>query len=226
MSSWINLGIDECNYLDLAKFIIGDCEFKVRSIPNSWGELGEVVMQKKGLLVPRFLCFTIKELEDILSGHWKKDKNYEEELPYGFYFPDCTIIMLEKKVPEIFDDTITNQINKYFCEDAKIDLYKRCLYVAVFVVLHEYGHYLAYKRMGFDKEKYVKYTVDAQRPCDEARKRLIARENITESECHELKEIYRQCIDEKEADDYALNHMEETMQKVMGYLQLLQKSKE
>ena len=219
MSGWINLGIDECNYLDLAKFIIGDCEFEVRSIENPFGKYGEQIMREKGLLNPRFVCFTNKEQEDILNGKWEEDKNYSEDMPYGFYFPNCTIIMLEREVPGIFDETITSKIEKYFCDGKKIDLYKRCLYVAVFVVLHEYGHYLTYKRMKFNKVKYVKYTLDAQRPCIEMKERLKARGNITEEDNRQLKNIYRECIDEKEADEYALENLEETMQKVVSYLQ-------
>lgn len=221
VGSWINLGIEKCNYLDLAKFIIGDCEFEVRSIPNLYGLAGEIAMLGTGLLKPRFFCFTNEEKEDVLSGQWREDKIYTEELSYGFYFPNCTIDMLEKKVPEIFDETIISKIEKYFYDGAKLDFYKRWLYVAVFVVLHEYGHYLTYKRMEFDKVKYVKYTIDAQRPRIEMEERLKAKGNITEREYHELKKIYRECIDEKEADDYTLEHLEETMQRVVRHLKSL-----
>ena len=223
MNSWINLGLDECNFLDLAKFIIGDCEFEVRSIENPFGEVGELIMREKGFWNPRFFCFTKKEQEDVIIGQWKEDKIYNEDLPYGFYFPNCTINMLEHKVPEIFDETIVNKIKGYFFEDSRLDFYKRWLYVAVFTILHEYGHYLAYKRMKFDKVKYVKYTIDAQRPRIEMQERLKDKGNITERDNLELKKIYRECVDEKEADDYALEHLEETMQRVIRHLQFLQK---
>lgn len=221
MNNWINLGIENCNYLDLAKFIIGDCEFEVRSIPNPYGDLGESIMRKKHLLTPRFLCFTEKERTDILNGQWTEDKIYDKELSYGFYFPNCTINMLEKTVPEIFDETITSKIEKYFYEDTRLDFYKRWLYVAVFIVLHEYGHYLTYKRMAFDKVKFVKYTMDAQQPRIDMEERLKVKGNVTEMEYYQLKEIYRECIDEKEADDYALEQLEDTIQKVISYLQTL-----
>lgn len=225
MSIWLNLGIDECNYLDLAKFIIGDCEFEVTCVQNQFGKAGESVLRSLGLLKPRFFCFTTEEEKDIISGQWKEEKNYVEEMQYGFYFPNCKIIELERIVPEIFDNTITTKIEKYFFDGTKINLYKRCLYVAVFVILHEYGHYLTYRRMGFDKEKFVKYTVEAQRPRVELQERLMAKGSMTEVESYELKKVYRECIDEKEADDYALEHLEETMQRVIEYLQLLQKER-
>lgn len=41
---------------------------------------------------------------------------------------------------------------------------------------------------------------------------------MTEKEQHEIKEIYRECIDEKEADNYALGQLEETIQRVINYL--------
>ena len=145
MISWINLGIEECNYLDLASFIIGDCEFEVRSIPNILGQAGEIAIRKTNLLNPRFYCATTEEIEDILNEKWNKEKIYNVDMPYGFYFPNCTINMLERKVPEIFDKTITSKIEKYFWEGTRLDFYKKWLYVAVFIVLHEYGHYLAYK---------------------------------------------------------------------------------
>lgn len=221
-SIWMNLGIEDFSFWELAKIIIPKCEFEVFSIkeecvyaaimkPNEFGN--------NELLIPRFHYVTREEQNDILAGIWDASKKYELDImPYGFYFPDCPLRFLKRVIPGGFDEIIEKQIEQYFYEDNCLVFNKKLLYMSVFIILHEYGHYISYKNFNSNKVAYANHVY-------EAKKSFLAYENIlkeksvvSQEEKHERLVIYRSGEEEAFADIYAIEHLEESVQYAISIL--------
>ena len=219
MTVWVKLGIQELNFLEMAKLIIPECEFPVYASKSFSGiELAKKEVRHKALC-PRFHYITKAEEQDILTDRWDKTKSYADDfMPYGFYFPDYSLGEVQRICPGICDEVIDSMIEANFYEGNCLVVDKRLLYRMVFVVLHEYGHYLTYKKMNFDKVSYGKFVYASKKDFHEERKRLENNLQRTKEEIYHNQVTYRKSADEKEADEYALENLEATVQIVIDYL--------
>lgn len=216
-SIWMNLGIEEYNFIKLARLIISVDEYPVRAIPKTI-YLG-IQGKNDSLKIPRFHCLTKAEETDILGGNWDKEKNYENEfLPYGFYFPNCKLKELKYFLPGGFDEIIDEKLDSFFWENNCLIFNKQLLYRAVFIILHEYGHYLSYKKYSFDKEKYARFVYDSKQEFYQLKEKLQKKNEISKEDEYQYKLKYRNCEDEKEADDFALANIENTVQMIIEQL--------
>lgn len=218
---WYNLGIEDCNYYELAKFIIPeDCEFPIRYKDNfPISDIYSFQNSERPKYAPQFVFMSKQEAKDLLNGVWDENKVYtqDEDMPCGIYFPNCTLKVAERYFPEFCNETVDRKLEQYFYENNYLMFAKRCLYRTVFYILHEYGHYQLYKRLG---SKIAYYNFFCKEKI-EYNKKVEAYEeslNKTKEEEDRLHQLYRELPDEKEADDYALEHLEETMERVIEYL--------
>ena len=221
-SIWMNLGIEDFSFLELAKIIIPKCEFEVFSIkeecvyaaimkPNEFGN--------NEILVPRFHYVTKKEQDDILSDVWDENKKYELDImPYGFYFPDCPLRFLKRVIPGGFDEIIENKIKNYFYESNCLVFNKRLLYMSVFIILHEYGHYISYKSFNSNKVAYAKHVYEAKKSFITYENMLKDKGVVSKEEMLERLVLYRSGEEEAFADQYAIEHIEESVQSVISIL--------
>lgn len=142
-----------------------------------------------------------------------------KEMQFGFYFPDCPLRLLGKVLPGGFDKVIDTKIENNFYEGNCLVFNERLLYRAIFIILHEYGHYVSYKCFDEDKVAYVKHVYDSKTEFREYEKELNNKLKITEEECMKRLQIYRDGKEEKFADDYALERLEETVQLTLSILE-------
>lgn len=210
-SRWILGKIEEYSFLELAKALLPDTEFPVLTYPYIQTVLQFNLREMKIHLVPKFYFVSKQEKQDILDGIWNENKNYEDkENPYGFYFVDVQIGKLGYYFPEWFKDKAIDRLIRPYYEETNgnIIFAKRQLTTAVFCILHEYGHYLDYKKLG--KKEMTIWVHEAKIPVkayDEKIRLLNAQGKLTEAICEERNMLYRECEDEHSADIYALSHL-------------------
>ena len=72
--------------------------------------------------------------------------------------------------------------------------------------------------MNFDKVSYGKFVYASKKDFHEERKRLENNLQRTKEEIYHNQVTYRKSADEKEADEYALENLEATVQIVIDYL--------
>ena len=125
---------------------------------------------------------------------------------------------VQRICPGIGDEVIDSMIEANFYEGNCLVVDKRLLYRMFFVVLHEYGHYFTYKKMSFDKVSCGKFVYASKKDFREERKRLENNLQRTKEEIYHNQVTYRKSADEKEADEYALENLEATVQIVIDYL--------
>lgn len=215
--------IEEYSFLMLAQKLLPETEFPIVSYPNLEIYLKPGMEKYQKLLVPRFHYATKKEEKDILNGCWKKDKDYEDAyMKYGFYFPDVPIGKLELLFPEWFCDSYVDNLIRSFYTEENGNVYpsKKALVTAVFIILHEFGHYLDYKKRG-STESYAKWVYTVKKPFrvnDDEIRTLSAAGMLTKERYYERWKVYRECEDEKSADMYALENLEKKMIKALNII--------
>lgn len=236
VNTWINLNIENCSFVELAKYIIPKCEFEVRSYKK---EFTDVILKlasngmgyKAGLsherikkmqydaFVPKFFYATKEEERDILAGSWDCEKNYEvSEMPYGFYFPDYSLGDLKRVYPGIFDPVVDKMITPLYKErNGDILFPKQLLYRCVFIILHEYGHYVDYKNFS-NKASYAEYVYKSKAPVRDFQEKYKNGQIHEENPNLQEKIIYRECSDERAADDYALKNLDSAIMSAIEYL--------
>ena len=214
--------IEEYSFLELAKAMLPDMEFPIMSYPYIREAMLPNMESLRAKMIPRFHYITKDEEQDILNGNWNAKKNYENsEMPYGFYFLDVQIGKLGYYFPEWFKDKAIDTLIKPYYEEANgnIVFAKMQLTTAVFCILHEYGHYLDYKKLG--KEEMTIWVHEAKNPVkanDEKIRSLNAQGKLTKAICEERNRLYRQCADEHSADIYALSHLKEKVNEAFEYI--------
>lgn len=221
-SIWMNLGIEDYSFYELAKNILPKCEYEIFRISEEVVNAA-ILMPKRfensQMLVPRFHYVTKNEQQDILDGKWKTDIKYELEImPYGFYFPDCALRFLGRVIPGGFDPIIEQKIEKYYYEDGCLVINKRMLYFAVFIILHEYGHYISFKKYDGDKAAYARHIYDSKEEFRKYENILKDKTKISREENDERLLIYRNGEEEKFADNYALEHLEDAVQEAISII--------
>lgn len=168
-------------------------------------------------LQPRFHYVTKEEEKAILDGSWDSSHSYEDEImKYGFYFPDAPIGQLDRLFPSWFRDPCVDElVRSFYVEDSgEVYFARKYLTTAVFCILHEYGHYVDFKRFE-SKDQYALWIYDAKKPLrdyDSEIKQLSESGQLTGEEFEvrnrQRRNIYRECADEKSADNYALSLLE------------------
>lgn len=212
-SRWLKDNIDEFSFLSLAQKLLPETEFPIVSYPGLEYYLVPGAEKCRQALIPRFHYATKQEEKDILSGCWLADKDYEDtNMKYGFYFPDVPIGSLERLFPSWFcDSNVDSLIKTYYTEsDGSVYFSKKKLVTAVFIILHEFGHYLDYKKME-STEAFAKWVYNAKAPfrADETEiMELHKNGTLTEERYNTRWKIYRDCEDEKSADTYALENLQ------------------
>lgn len=218
---WFQSSIEEYSFYDLAKNIIPETEFCVRKYPNI--NLMIVLSEEKyqKLLQPRFHYVTKKEEAAILSGEWDEKFDYEEvDMKYGFYFPDIPLKMLSQ-FSWYKDENIQKLVAPYYTEtDGRIVLSKKKLTTAIYCILHEFGHYIDYKKFD-DKSKCAMWIYECKKPFREYDELILKldKEGCLDRETYNLRtKIYRECQDEFSADKYALEHLRENVLKALDII--------
>lgn len=211
-SRWIQGKIEEFSFLELAKIVLPSTEFPVFSYKYMQEALLSNMEKMRAIMIPRFYYATKEEEQAILSGKWNGEKNYENsEMPYGFYFVDVPLGQLTRYFPDWFNNkSIDDLIKPYYVEkDGKMYFAKKTLTTAVFIILHEYGHYLDYKRLG--KKQMVLWENEAKKDFKEYESELKLRKKLTKEIRIEHQKLYRQCEDEYSAELYALSKLKKTV---------------
>lgn len=219
-SIWLEIDITDINSFALAKAILPQCEYPVRCLkPNEVRDIlktkNESLIHK--LLVPRFHYVTKEEEKDILNGVWDENKKYDEGfMPYGLYFPYLSIADSFLVIPNLRNTSIDKLLEPHYTEeDGSYILQKQMLCRTVFTILHEFGHYISYKKfhnkkdyalfVHKSKEKYSEYCKSVRngeiRPCTETQN-----------------DLYRNAADEYEADHYALESLDLYMSKALLWI--------
>lgn len=210
---WLQGKIEEFSFLYLAQALLPETEFPIVSYPGLEHYLALGVEKYRKALIPRFHYVTKQEERDILNGCWEANKDYEDiNMKYGFYFPDVPIGELSKLFPVWFcDQFVDNLIKSYYTEDnGSIYLSKKKLVTAVFIILHEFGHYLDYKKME-STEAFAKWVYNAKAPFRANETEIMELHKsgtLTEERYNTRWKVYRDCDDEKSADTYALENLE------------------
>lgn len=221
-SRWIQGKIEEFSFLELAKIVLPSTEFPVFSYPYVQEATLPNMEKMRANMIPRFHYSTKEEEQAILSGNWDAEKNYENsEMPYGFYFIDVPLGELSRYFPTWFNDkNIDELIKSYYTEeDGNICFSKKTLTKAVFCILHEYGHYLDYKRLG--KEQVALWIYDAKSIFREHELKIkeMQEQGTLTKEIYESREkIYRNCEDEYSADMYALSQLRNKVREAFEYI--------
>lgn len=221
-SRWIQGKVEECSFLELAKIVLPKTEFSVFSYPYVQEAMLPDMEKMRAKMIPRFHYVTKEEEQAILSGNWNAEKNYENsEMPYGFYFVDVPLGQLAGYFPTWFNNkNIDELIKPYYTEkDGSICFSKKTLTTAVFCILHEYGHYLDYKRLGKEQVALWTYEVKVLFRENELKLQKMKEEGTLTKEIYESREkIYRNCEDEHSADIYALSHLNKNVDKAFAYI--------
>lgn len=210
---WLQGNIEEYSFLALAQKILPETEFPIVSYPGIGYYLVPGAEEYRKALIPRFHYATKQEEKDIFDGCWTSEKDYEDvNMKYGFYFPDVPIGKLEDLFPSWFCDPFVDKlVEPYYTEDnGSIYFSKKRLVTAVFIILHEFGHYLDYKRFG-STESYAKWVYAAKASFRENDAEIIALHEagtLTRDRYNARWKVYRDCDDEKSADTYALENLQ------------------
>lgn len=210
---WLQGDIEEYSFLSLAQKILPETEFPIVSYPGLDYFLAPGAEKYREILSPRFHYATKQEEQDILNGCWTTDKDYEDaNMKYGFYFPDVPIGKLEVLFSDWFcNPFVDNLVKPYYTEEnGSIYFSKKRLVTAVFIILHEFGHYLDYKKFG-STESFAKWVYDAKAPFRENDAEIMALHQagtLTEERYKARYKVYRDCDDEKSADMYALENLQ------------------
>lgn len=212
-SRWLKDNIEEFSFLSLAQKLLPETEFPIVSYPGLEHYLVPGAEKYRQTLIPRFHCVTKQEEKDILNGCWLSDKDYEDSnMKYGFYFPDVPIGSLGRLFPDWFCDPYVDKLVKpYYTEaNGSIFISKKRLVTAVFIILHEFGHYLDYKKHDSIKT-FAQWVYHAKTPFRENDAEIIALNKagmLTEERYNARWKVYRECDDEKSADMYALENLQ------------------
>lgn len=221
-SRWIQGKIEEFSFLELAKIVLPSTEFPVFSYPYVQEAMLPNMETMRENMIPRFHYVTKEEEQEILSGNWNAEKNYENsKMPYGFYFVDVPLRKLARYFPTWFkNEVIDEMIKPYYIEkDGSMCFSKQILTTAVFCILHEYGHYLDYKRLGKRKAALWIYESKTKfRENDFVLCEMKKNETLTEELCKKREKLYRECADEYSADMYALSKLEEKVNEAFEYI--------
>lgn len=216
---WIQGNIENYSFLSLAKLLLPETEYPILSYPHLESFLLPGAEKIRDAIIPRFHCVSKMEYEDIKDNSVDHNKEYDEELSYGFYFPDVSLGELGYFFPKWFVDPCVEEIIRRFYteEDETVYIAKRILVSAVFIILHEFGHYLNYKTCE-TKEEYVEWVYESKTPLrkieDEIKKQ--SDNPVIMKELLDLRlKIYRECEEEHLADLYALDHLEEKVQEAL-----------
>lgn len=210
---WLQGNIEEYSFLSLAQKVLPETEFPIVSYPGLCYYLVPGAEKYRKALIPRFHYATKQEEQDIFDECWSADKDYEDaNMKYGFYFPDVPIGKLEVLFPEWFCDPYVDELVKpYYTEDTGVVYFsKKRLVTAVFIILHEFGHYLDYKRFG-STESFAKWVYASKEPFRENDAEIMALHEagaLTEEGYKARWKVYRDCDDEKSADTYALTNLQ------------------
>lgn len=219
---WIQGKIEEYSFLKLAKNVLPQTEFPIYSYPCVDKALQQGMERIRVDMIPRFHYVTKDEEKAILNGTWDDKMNYENSvLPYGFYFVDIPMGMLRHYFPEWFkNEVIDEMIKPYYIEkDGSMCFSKQILTTAVFCILHEYGHYLDYKRLGKRKAALWAYESKTKfRENDFVLCEMKKNGTLTEELCKKREKLYRECADEYSADMYALSKLEEKVNEAFEYI--------
>ena len=221
---WFSGAIEMTSYLKLAEFLLPETEFPVRSYPVSMDLLLPKYEDiRNDFMLPRFHYATSEEEEAIHAETWKSSVDYNQpDFPYGFYFIDVPIGCLRTHFSLWFNNKQVDELVKpyYLEEDGSCILSKQILTIAVFSILHEYGHYLDYKK--FDsKVEFAKWIYESKQPFreyDESILKLKERNQLTEDYYNKRWLVYRQCQDERSADVYAINNLQENVSKAINHI--------
>lgn len=221
-SRWIQGKIEEYSFLELAKILLPSTEFSTFSYPCVQVAMLPDMEKIRKNMIPRFHYVTKEEEQAIFNRNWNAEKNYENsEMLYGFYFVDVPLGQLARNFPDWFKDKAIDELIKpyYTEEDGSICFSKKILTTAVFCILHEYGHYLDYKRLG--KEQAVLWACEAKKPfieIDSKFKQMNKQGTVTKELYEKRKIVYRNCEDEHSADMYALSHLREKVIEAFEYI--------
>lgn len=213
-SRWFQGKIEEYSFLKLAQKILPQSEFPIVSYPYVKESLQFGMESVRKNMSPRFHYITKEEELAIFNDTWDNKRDYEnEEMKYGFYFPDVPIGYLESYFTSWFKDKYVDEMLKtYYTEkDGSIYFPKRSLVIAVFCIWHEYGHYLDYKKRK-SKMEYAQWIYESKAPFREYEKKIeeLKETGSLTAEAYEVRnKIYRECVDEHSADIYALNNLSE-----------------
>lgn len=219
-SIWLNIDIANINVFELAKAILPQCEYEIRCL-----NLNEVmyILKTKDeslihkLLVPRFHYVTKEEEDDILNNAWDENKNYDTSpLPYGLYFPYLSIGDSLRKIPNLKNKSIDKLLVSYYTEeDGSCILGKQMLCRMIFIILHEFGHYVSYKKFHSKKD----FALFVHKSKEKYREYCSSVENGEVSVCNEKQnDLYRNAADEYEADHYALENLDLYMNKALLWI--------
>lgn len=217
---WLNIDIANINFFELAKAILPKCEYQIRCFePNKVMDIlkikDEFLIHE--LLVPRFHYCTELEGKDILNNAWGANKKYNDgSMPYGLYFPYLSIGDSFRKIPNLKNESIDKLLVPYYTEeDGSYIFSKQMLYRTVFIILHEFGHYVSFKHFQSkkdyvlfvykSKENYMKY-------CNSAKNGEINPCSATQND------LYRNAADEHEADLYALENLDLYINKALSWI--------
>ena len=220
-SKWIQGRIEEYSFYRLAKQILPESEFPVLSYPFAKESLMSSKMESmREKMIPQFLYITKKEEQAIFDGTWNENTDYEHEImKYGFYFVDVPLGNLDISFKSWFcDQIIDDMLKPYYSEDdGSICFSKRLLVKAVFCILHEYGHYVDYKKFNSKKElaMWIYKAKEPYRRIDTYVCKMNREGHLTEGLLKERRSVYRNWKDEDSADQYALNYLNEMIDKAI-----------
>lgn len=220
---WVQKDIENYSFYALAKDILPKTEYQIRTYPFSWEILKSGRESDVLGVIPQFYYVSKEEENAILSGTWLPNINYECELmPYGFYFIDLPLIYIDTFFKSWFaNEQVDALVKPYYTSSNGLVMYSRkLLATAVFIILHEYGHYLDYKKLG-SKEKYCLWVYNAKkkyRAYDNEIRMLSSTHELTEEHLKKRNEMYRQCKDENSADQYALRNLKQKIEEALNHI--------
>lgn len=221
---WIQGKIEDYSFMILAKKILPTTEFPIRSYQFARESLNLPNMESiREKMIPQFFYITKEEEQAIFNDTWDVKKDYEHEImKYGFYFPDVPLGSLEREFKSWFvNKAIDDMLKSYYTEDnGMICFSKKLLVKTVFCILHEYGHYMDYKKFKTKKELalWIYNVKEPYRKIDEYAKKMNMEGNLTDEIIQERYRIYRQCEDEYSADCYALSNLENTVDRALDII--------
>ena len=219
-SIWLNIDIANINFFELAKAILPKCEYQIRCFkPNEVMDIFKIKDEslRHQLLVPRFHYCTQEEEDDILNNVWDENKKYDDgSMPYGLYFPCLSIGDSFRKIPNLKNESIDKLLVPYYTEeDGSYIFSKQMLYRTVFIILHEFGHYVSSKHFQ-NKKDYALFVLKSK---ENYMKYFNSAKNGEINPCSATQnDLYRNAAAEHEADIYALENLDLYINKALSWI--------
>jgi hypothetical protein len=155
---------------------------------------------------------TEEEMNDFENNCWNKEKEYNQD-GLGIYIPDITVEELYDLENYRNSTNLRKVINDISCLfQVRID--KQKIIFATYVVLHEIGHWINFKKSGMTSLEYSLWDSEFRKVASQYSAKVRAMPNnlpVKYLYAEKAVEMYKNIPSEKLADEYAFKNIERNL---------------